>query len=169
MGKHGLEQRNGERFLDRCSPNQMVIRGNIFPHEHIHKATWRSLDHISKSDIPYVHRWEIQMIMLGCTGDARCVCIIGSSSAGDDIGTSRLTPIWAQDIMLGYWIPETSSTHSTLFWKKTRYHILEDTIEDEVPLLKSNGKLPKKPGKTYVRRREGLQQLPWDLATIYLG
>ena len=41
MGTHGLGQmnENGERFVDLCALNQMVIGGSIFLHKRIHKAT----------------------------------------------------------------------------------------------------------------------------------
>ncbi|KAJ8333838.1 hypothetical protein SKAU_G00411570 [Synaphobranchus kaupii] len=56
MGKHGLGQmnENGERFADLCSLNQLVIGGSIFPHKRIHKATWRSPNHITENQIDHI-------------------------------------------------------------------------------------------------------------------
>ena len=56
MGAHGLGQmnENGERFADLCSLNQMVIGGSIFPHKRIHKATWRSPDHVTENQIDHI-------------------------------------------------------------------------------------------------------------------
>ena len=38
MGTHGLWQmnENGERFVDLCALNQLVIGDSIFPHKRIH-------------------------------------------------------------------------------------------------------------------------------------
>ena len=56
MGTHGLGQmnENGERFADWCSSNQLVIGGSIFPHKRIHKATWRSPDHVTENQIDHI-------------------------------------------------------------------------------------------------------------------
>ncbi|VDP02478.1 unnamed protein product, partial [Schistosoma margrebowiei] len=45
MGRHGLGEsnENEERFVNLCAFNKLVIRGTIFPHKRIHKATWISL------------------------------------------------------------------------------------------------------------------------------
>ena len=52
MGAQGIGQmnKNGERFVDMCALNQLVIGGSIFPHKRIHKATWRSPDHVTEPD-----------------------------------------------------------------------------------------------------------------------
>ena len=56
MGTHGLGQmnENGERFADMCALNQLVIGGSIFPHKRIHKATWRSPDHVTENQIDHI-------------------------------------------------------------------------------------------------------------------
>ena len=56
MGIHGLGQmnENGERFADLCALNQLVIGGSIFPHKRIHKATWRSPDHVTENQIDHI-------------------------------------------------------------------------------------------------------------------
>nr|KAG5698764.1 hypothetical protein BaRGS_032183 [Batillaria attramentaria] len=53
---HGLGQmnENGERFADFCALNQLVIGGSIFPHKRIHKATWRSPDHVTENQIDHI-------------------------------------------------------------------------------------------------------------------
>ena len=44
MGRQGLGEmnENGERFVDACALNNMVIGGSVSPHKRIHKATWVS-------------------------------------------------------------------------------------------------------------------------------
>ena len=56
MGTQGLGymNENGERFADLCSLNQLVIGGSIFPHKRIHKATWRSPDHVTENQIDHI-------------------------------------------------------------------------------------------------------------------
>jgi hypothetical protein len=47
----GHMKENGEIFADLCSLNQIVIGGGIFPHKRMHKATWRSPDHVIENQI----------------------------------------------------------------------------------------------------------------------
>ena len=56
MGTQGLGymNENGERFADLCSLNQLVIGGTIFHHKRIHKATWRSPDHVTENQIDHI-------------------------------------------------------------------------------------------------------------------
>ncbi|KAL7388229.1 hypothetical protein ABVT39_009511 [Epinephelus coioides] len=44
MGTHGCGERNnnGERLVDFCTNNNLVISGTFFPHKNIHKLTWKS-------------------------------------------------------------------------------------------------------------------------------
>ncbi|XP_072020278.1 craniofacial development protein 2-like [Amphiura filiformis] len=67
MGKHGLGVRNdnGERLVDFCNLNNLVITGTIFPHRQIHKQTWVSPDGRTKNQIDHVmvsrqHRISVQ-------------------------------------------------------------------------------------------------------------
>lgn len=52
VGTQGLE--NGEKFVDICGLNKLVVRGSIFPHKKIHKATWVSIDHITENQIDHI-------------------------------------------------------------------------------------------------------------------
>ena len=56
MGTHGLGEMsdNGEKFLDICALNNLVIGGSIFPHKKIHKATWVSPDHTTENQIDHI-------------------------------------------------------------------------------------------------------------------
>ena len=39
-GLHGERSENGERFVELCANNNMVITSPMFPHKDIHKHTW---------------------------------------------------------------------------------------------------------------------------------
>ena len=56
MGKHGVGVRNdnGERLVEFCSLNDMVICGTIFPHKNIHKTTWTSPDDKTTNQIDHI-------------------------------------------------------------------------------------------------------------------
>jgi len=56
MGKHGLGRMNGngEQFADFCAQNNLVIGDSVFEHSCIHKATWRSPDHVTENQIDHV-------------------------------------------------------------------------------------------------------------------
>ncbi|VDP75383.1 unnamed protein product [Schistosoma curassoni] len=56
MRQHGLGERNenGERFLNLCAFDKLVIGGTIFPHKRIHKATWISPDHTTENQIDHI-------------------------------------------------------------------------------------------------------------------
>lgn len=55
MGRYGLGQmNNGEKLLDICASNKLVIGGSIFPHKNIHKATWVTPDHVMVNQIDHI-------------------------------------------------------------------------------------------------------------------
>ena len=45
---------NGERFVDTCALNSIVIGGSVFPHKRIHKATCVSPDHTTENQIDHI-------------------------------------------------------------------------------------------------------------------
>ena len=45
---------NGERFVEPCASNNMVIATTLFPHKDIHKHTWVSIDARTKNQIDHV-------------------------------------------------------------------------------------------------------------------
>lgn len=45
---------NDKIFADICSLNQLVIKESIFPQKRIHKATWRSHDHVTMNQIDHI-------------------------------------------------------------------------------------------------------------------
>ena len=57
MGKHGVGLNitdNGERLIDICQENNLVIGGTLFTHKDIHKLTWTSPDGKTQSQIDHI-------------------------------------------------------------------------------------------------------------------
>ena len=63
-GKHGARvemNENGERWVDFCQTNELVIGGTLFPHKECHKRTWRSPDGVIVNPIDHLafrRRWR---------------------------------------------------------------------------------------------------------------
>ena len=55
-GRHGCGtiNNNGERLVDFCADNSMVIRGTLFPHPTNHKLTWISPNRCDKNQINHI-------------------------------------------------------------------------------------------------------------------
>ena len=64
MGMHGARaemNENGERWVDFCQANELVIGGTLFPHKECHKRTWRSPDGVTTNQIDHLafsKRWR---------------------------------------------------------------------------------------------------------------
>lgn len=56
MGKHGIGERNenGDRLLDVCEIDNLVITGTTLPHKPRHKITWISPDGRTENQIDHV-------------------------------------------------------------------------------------------------------------------
>ena len=56
MGKHGVGNRsdNGDRLVEYCAMNNLVIGGTLFPHRDIHKLTWNSPNGRDKNQIDHL-------------------------------------------------------------------------------------------------------------------
>lgn len=70
IGKHGLGDRNdnGERFLDFCNMNHLVIGGTIFRHKTCHKVSWVSPDGVTQNQIDHI---AMSRRFRGCLLDVR--------------------------------------------------------------------------------------------------
>ena len=63
IGKQGLGSRNenGDRFVDLCITNDLMIGGTVFQHKEIHKYTWTSPDQATHNQIDHMainNRWR---------------------------------------------------------------------------------------------------------------
>ena len=56
MGRHGCGtiNNNGERLVDFCADNSMVIGGTLFPHPTTHKLTWISPNGRDRNQIDHI-------------------------------------------------------------------------------------------------------------------
>ena len=56
MGKHGtgIQNENGELFIEPCTFNDLVIGGTLYPHKTIHKTTWVSPDGKTENQIDHI-------------------------------------------------------------------------------------------------------------------
>ena len=80
MGMHGIDARNdnGERFVDFCSTNHLVIGGTIFQHKPCHKVSWISPSGRTSNQIDH---FAISRRFRGCLMNVR-------NKRGADIGNS---------------------------------------------------------------------------------
>ena len=76
IGKHGAiaeMNENGERWVDVCQTNNLVISAMLFPHEECHKRTWRSPDGVTVNHINHLafsRRWmQNQDVRVLCGSD----------------------------------------------------------------------------------------------------
>ena len=74
IGVHGLGvmNDNGERFVNACAINNIVIGGSVFTHKIIHKATWVSPDQVTENQT-HRHKQNVQKI---ATREALILCLI---------------------------------------------------------------------------------------------
>ena len=75
IGSHGVGERNdnGERLVDFCRLNNLVVTGTIFPHKLIHKQTWTFPGGKTKNQIDHVlvsrQHWTSEMDTRAMRGD----------------------------------------------------------------------------------------------------
>ena len=50
----GVMNDNGERVVNACAANNIVIGGSVFPHKRIRKATWVSSDQVTENQIDHI-------------------------------------------------------------------------------------------------------------------
>ncbi|XP_071136632.1 uncharacterized protein [Mytilus edulis] len=63
MDRHGcgVKNENGERAIELCLCNKLVIGGTIFPHKNIYKVTWKSPDGRTVNQIDHIlvnNKWR---------------------------------------------------------------------------------------------------------------
>ena len=80
----GRLNENKELFADFCAQNSLVIGDNVFEQTRIHKATWRSPDHVTENQIDHV-----QVVSTGCESKMRSRCSIRPSYG---FGHTQATP-----------------------------------------------------------------------------
>ena len=75
MGKQGLGIRNdnGERFIELCQFNNLVIGGTRFQKKDIYKATWTSPNRRTKNQIDHIAinaKWKSSLLdVTACRGE----------------------------------------------------------------------------------------------------
>nr|KAG5700998.1 hypothetical protein BaRGS_022709 [Batillaria attramentaria] len=133
MGTLGLGQmnENGERFADFCALNQLVIGGSIFPHKRIHKATWRSPDHVTENQIDHIcisrkfrRSWRDVRVMRGADV---------SSPSCNNIETSAKRHTNANNTRTRYNVGLLRNTETQAAFRislSNRFQPLQDLIED---------------------------------------
>jgi len=67
MGKNGIGTRNdnGERFVELCTEENLVIGGTLFDHKNIYKVTWYSPDGITRNQIDHItisRKWRRSLL-----------------------------------------------------------------------------------------------------------
>nr|KAG5708303.1 hypothetical protein BaRGS_034334 [Batillaria attramentaria] len=111
MGTHGLGQmnENGERFANFCALNQLVIGGSIFPHKRIHKATWRSPDHVTENQIDHIcisrkfrRSWRDVRVMRG-PDEIPAEAIKADTETAVNMLHSLFSKIWEKEEVPAQW------------------------------------------------------------------
>ena len=74
MGRHGCGtiNNNGERLVDFCADNSMVIGGTLFPHPTTHKLTWISPNGRDKNQIDHIAINGMEALPARRSSEERC-------------------------------------------------------------------------------------------------
>ena len=80
-GKHRARaemSENGERWVDFCQANELVIGGWLFPHKECHERTWRSPDGVIVNQIDHLafsKRWRSSL---------QDICVLHGAEVGSN-------------------------------------------------------------------------------------
>ena len=137
MGKEAMGERNdnGQRLIDICLENGLVIGGSVFQHKNIHKATWTSPDNRTKNQIDHIvinQKWRRSM------KDVKAI-------RGADIGSDHNLVLCKLKLKLkkatkttSYQLYDSSKLKDTLVKNsfvlelQNRFSLLENLLEDDI-------------------------------------
>ena len=138
MGTEGIGERNdnGNRLLECCINNELVVTGTLFPHKNIHKLTWTSPDGRTRNMIDHilVNRKWIKSVRdtrayrgadVGSDHNLIICSVKLSLKAVPKIGES-LRKVYCIDKLKDRQIKQEFSLKL-----KNRFSILEDTTDEE--------------------------------------
>ena len=158
VGTHGLGQmnENGERFVDLCALNQLVIGGSIFPHKRIHKATWISPNHVTENQINHIcisrkfrRSWQDVRVMRGADVSSDHHLLLTTVR----LLLKRFTNANSTWAKYNVGLLRNKDTQAAFqISLSNRFQPLQELIEDYETALKHSGDTARSSGTTHVKR-----------------